>query len=68
MKRPDRETLVACPLCRQPSRYSPENRYRPFCSERCRMIDLGAWASDAYVVPGKVIESDDDAPAPPPAN
>ena len=29
------------------------------------MIDLGAWASDAYVVPGKVIEADDDTPSQP---
>ncbi|MDR2113454.1 MAG: DNA gyrase inhibitor YacG, partial [Candidatus Accumulibacter sp.] len=28
-----------------------ENKYRPFCSERCKLIDLGAWASEAYRVP-----------------
>jgi len=32
-------------------RYAPENRWRPFCTERCRMIDLGAWAAEAYRVP-----------------
>jgi hypothetical protein len=32
-------------------RWSDENRYRPFCSERCKLIDLGAWASDRYAIP-----------------
>ena len=40
--------------------YSPTNRWRPFCSDRCKMIDLGAWASDSYVVPGQALEADDD--------
>jgi len=42
------------------SPYSPGNRWRPFCSERCKMIDLGTWASDGYVVPGEPLETDDD--------
>jgi endogenous inhibitor of DNA gyrase (YacG/DUF329 family) len=40
--------------------YSRTNRWRPFCSERCKMIDLGTWASDGYVVAGKPLEMDDD--------
>ena len=39
---------VRCPGCGQPADYSPANRWRPFCSERCRSGDLGAWASDRY--------------------
>jgi len=31
--------------------FSPENPWRPFCSERCKLIDLGAWASESYRVP-----------------
>jgi endogenous inhibitor of DNA gyrase (YacG/DUF329 family) len=31
----------------------PENKFRPFCSERCKQIDLGAWASEKYVIGGK---------------
>lgn len=42
--------LVPCPGCRQPSRYDDTNRWRPFCSERCRTLDLGAWASESYRV------------------
>lgn len=39
-----------CPRCGEPSKWS-ENEFRPFCSERCKMIDLGAWASDQYTLP-----------------
>ena len=42
---------VSCPRCGAQAPYSPENRWRPFCSERCRVIDLGAWAAEAYRVP-----------------
>ncbi|MCB1926438.1 MAG: DNA gyrase inhibitor YacG [Rhodocyclaceae bacterium] len=43
---------VKCPNCGKPALWSPDNRWRPFCSERCRQIDLGAWASDQYRVAG----------------
>jgi endogenous inhibitor of DNA gyrase (YacG/DUF329 family) len=39
-----------CPRCKQPARWA-ENAFRPFCSERCKMIDLGAWANEDYRVP-----------------
>jgi endogenous inhibitor of DNA gyrase (YacG/DUF329 family) len=39
--------------------WSPESRYRPFCSERCKLIDLGAWATEKYRVP---LEGEKDAP------
>jgi endogenous inhibitor of DNA gyrase (YacG/DUF329 family) len=42
---------VKCPSCGKPVAWLPENRYRPFCSARCRQLDLGAWASEAYRVP-----------------
>ncbi len=41
---------VACPTCGGPSLYGPENPYRPFCSKRCRHIDLGAWANEEFRV------------------
>ena len=43
--------FVKCPNCRKPSLFSPENPFRPFCSERCRLIDLGEWAEGNYSVP-----------------
>lgn len=54
-----RRLTVSCPTCQEPALYSPENRWRPFCSERCRMIDLGAWATESYVVAGQPVEGDD---------
>ena len=42
---------VACPRCGAQAPYAPANPWRPFCSERCRLIDLGNWASEAYRVP-----------------
>lgn len=52
--------MVTCPACGAVSPYRRSNRWRPFCSERCKMIDLGAWASDSYVVAGEILETDDD--------
>jgi endogenous inhibitor of DNA gyrase (YacG/DUF329 family) len=51
---------VPCPRCGQLSIYSPENKWRPFCSERCRMIDLGKWADESYRVPTKDTPPDPD--------
>lgn len=42
---------VKCPQCGHLALYLPENSFRPFCSERCRLIDLGAWASGDYAIP-----------------
>jgi hypothetical protein len=53
------ERIVTCPACRGPSVYAPANRWRPFCSERCRQIDLGAWASEGYRVPQRSVAEDD---------
>jgi endogenous inhibitor of DNA gyrase (YacG/DUF329 family) len=41
---------VKCPTCGQPARYAADNPARPFCSPRCRSLDLGAWASEGYRV------------------
>ena len=49
-------TIVSCPTCGKPVAWRAENAYRPFCSERCKQIDLGAWANDEYRVPAS--ESD----------
>ena len=42
--------IVACPGCRGDSVYAPSNPYRPFCSARCKGLDLGAWASESFRV------------------
>jgi endogenous inhibitor of DNA gyrase (YacG/DUF329 family) len=47
------ETIVPCPVCRKITRYHPDNPYRPFCSERCRLVDLGQWFEEGYRVAGE---------------
>ena len=43
--------LVPCPQCGRPVEWAATSRWRPFCSARCKMIDLGAWAAETYRVP-----------------
>lgn len=45
---------VRCPVCRKEARWEG-NPYRPFCSERCKLQDLGAWATERYRVRGESI-------------
>jgi endogenous inhibitor of DNA gyrase (YacG/DUF329 family) len=45
---------MLCPTCRKKAQFA-ENNFRPFCSERCRVIDLGKWASGTYSFPGERI-------------
>lgn len=43
---------VNCPTCEKEVIWSPENKFRPFCSQRCRLIDLGEWASENRSIAG----------------
>ncbi len=52
-----------CPICRKPTDSEHFSDF-PFCSERCRLLDLGNWASEKYVVSEPVI--DEPLPEPPP--
>ncbi len=63
-----RVKLVPCPRCGTPAPFAPQNRWRPFCSERCRSLDLGAWASESYRVPTRPSEDDDTPDTPPEEN
>ncbi|MBL0943126.1 MAG: DNA gyrase inhibitor YacG [Hydrogenophaga sp.] len=54
------ERVVTCPACGGDSVYAPRNRWRPFCSERCKQQDLGAWASGSYAMPEREGQSDPD--------
>ncbi|HEY2523926.1 MAG TPA: DNA gyrase inhibitor YacG [Candidatus Binataceae bacterium] len=47
---------MRCPICKQPAEMTPANRFRPFCSERCQMVDLGKWAEEDYRVAGGKVE------------
>jgi len=53
--------VVACPACGTPVEWVAESRFRPFCSARCKGIDLGAWASDQYRVAHTETIADEEA-------
>jgi endogenous inhibitor of DNA gyrase (YacG/DUF329 family) len=44
---------VKCPTCGKPAPFTKGNRWRPFCSERCKLIDLGAWFDESNRIPGR---------------
>lgn len=50
---------IDCPQCGEPADAGNDNPYRPFCSRRCKLIDLGEWLDESNRIP------DNDAPAPP---
>ena len=47
-----------CPICKKPTD-STEHANFPFCSERCRLLDLGAWASEKYVVSDPIFDEEE---------
>ena len=44
-----------CPTCQKKTVYSKDNPYRPFCCERCKLIDLGEWANENHSIAGKSV-------------
>ncbi len=65
---PHKPRTIRCPGCAGPSVYAPSNPYRPFCSERCKNHDLGAWASEGYAVPAAPPNAEADPDADPDAD
>ncbi len=63
MNAPDVRTVV-CPSCKGLSVYAESNRWRPFCGERCRSVDLGAWASERFRVPAETPPGDPESVPP----
>jgi len=55
-------TVVACPTCAKKVEWTEANKFRPFCSERCKQIDLGAWAEEKYAIPGATPVDSQDEP------
>lgn len=53
-------TTVDCPTCGTKVEWIAANRFRPFCSERCKQIDLGAWAGEKYTILGVNLTDDLD--------
>ena len=51
--------MSSCPTCKRPVEWNDRFPHRPFCSERCKLIDLGVWASEKHVIPDDAPLSDD---------
>ncbi len=58
------QTHVDCPTCGKDVIWDNDSKWRPFCCERCKLIDLGEWASESHRIPGQKlpnpVESSDD--------
>jgi len=55
-------TVVKCPTCKKPVEWIEESSWKPFCSDRCKLIDLGAWADESHKIPGEPahLQTDDE--------
>jgi endogenous inhibitor of DNA gyrase (YacG/DUF329 family) len=51
---------MICPICKRPVTLA--DPFMPFCSERCKLIDLGEWASEKYVISSPIESSSDEDP------
>jgi endogenous inhibitor of DNA gyrase (YacG/DUF329 family) len=51
---------VACPTCGKILEWRPENTWRPFCGERCKLIDLGQWADEKFKLPVEETDAFDE--------
>jgi endogenous inhibitor of DNA gyrase (YacG/DUF329 family) len=52
---------MTCPTCGKPAEWK-DNRFRPFCSERCQLVDLGRWVEGEYRVPGEPLPREPNDP------
>ncbi len=50
------ENKIKCPTCGKKNTWLPENTFRPFCSDRCKLIDLGEWANESRKIPGDPVD------------
>jgi uncharacterized protein len=50
---------VQCPTCARAVEWNDKSPWRPFCSERCKLMDLGAWASERHAIPGEPVETEE---------
>jgi len=53
----NKELIVSCPTCKKSIAWNTNFPYRPFCSERCKLIDLGDWADENHKIPGQSVPS-----------
>ena len=57
-------TVVKCPTCQKQVEWNSTSTYRPFCSDRCRLIDLGEWASEKHAIPDEPLPTTEEFPFP----
>lgn len=48
--------IVKCPTCSKSVAWSKSSEYKPFCSKRCKLIDLGEWASEGHKIAGQQLD------------
>ncbi|WP_058498059.1 DNA gyrase inhibitor YacG [Legionella gratiana] len=48
---------ISCPACNKRNTWHSDNPFKPFCSDRCKLIDLGEWASETRKIPGGFVDS-----------
>ena len=53
-------TVVKCPTCQKQVEWNSTSTYRPFCSDRCRLIDLGEWASEKHAIPDEPLPTTEE--------
>lgn len=58
MSAPNKPLIVKCPQCGHPVPWIAEQQFKPFCSERCKLIDLGEWAMEEKKIPGEPLLPD----------
>lgn len=54
--------IIKCPTCQKSVEWTELSTFRPFCSDRCRLIDLGDWASEKHTIPDESIPSTEEFP------
>lgn len=59
---------VPCPNCGEPADATSANNWRPFCSRRCKLIDLGEWLTEEHHIPDEATGGGDGAPWPKPGD
>ena len=60
MTSPSKPLIVKCPVCKRPVAWTLEQEFKPFCSERCKLIDLGEWVMEEKRSPGESLELEND--------
>jgi uncharacterized protein len=60
MSLPAKPIIIKCPTCSRQVKWTSEETYKPFCSERCKLIDLGEWVMEEKRIPGEPVDLEND--------